>query len=167
MTIENRDLAPGTKLAGSYKKTTYVCEVVITAEGETRFQLEDGRLFTSPSSAGKAVMNGVSCNGWRFWSLAAEDYATAARNSLPEPQAQAQSCDGTEASAADQKAPQPERGRGRTDPLVLFWLHEGVPHADRARASRLSRRPPVGAGGLNVRHAAAHGHRCRRGRSQK
>ena len=94
MTIENRDLAPGTKLAGSYKKTTYVCEVVITAEGETRFQLEDGRLFTSPSSAGKAVMNGVSCNGWRFWSLAAEDYATAAQNSLTEPQAKPKAATG-------------------------------------------------------------------------
>jgi hypothetical protein len=72
MTIENRELAPGTKLEGTHKKTTYTCEVVTTPEGETRFQLEDGRLFTSPSSAGKAVMNGVSCNGWRFWSLAGD-----------------------------------------------------------------------------------------------
>jgi hypothetical protein len=69
MTIKNRILAPGARLVGTYKKTTYACEVVSTPEGETRFQLEDGRLFTSPSSAGKAVMNGVSCNGWRFWSL--------------------------------------------------------------------------------------------------
>jgi hypothetical protein len=70
MTIENRELAPGTQLVGTYKKTTYACEVVSTPEGETRFRLEDGRLFTSPSSAGKAVMNGISCNGWRFWALA-------------------------------------------------------------------------------------------------
>jgi Restriction Enzyme Adenine Methylase Associated len=70
MTIENRELAPGTKLVGTYKKTTFTCEVVSTPEGEVHFQLEDGRLFTSPSSAGKAVMNGVACNGWRFWSLA-------------------------------------------------------------------------------------------------
>jgi len=69
MTIENRILAPGTKLVGTYKKTAYVCEVVTTPEGEVHFQLEDGRLFTSPSAAGKAVMNGVACNGWRFWSL--------------------------------------------------------------------------------------------------
>jgi hypothetical protein len=69
MTIENRELAPGTQLVGTYKKTTYACEVVSTPEGETRFRLEDGRLFTSPSSAGKAVMNGISCNGWRFWSV--------------------------------------------------------------------------------------------------
>jgi hypothetical protein len=69
MTIENRELAPGTKLVGTYKKTAYVCEVVSTPEKELAFQLEGGRLFTSPSSAGKAVMNGVACNGWRFWSL--------------------------------------------------------------------------------------------------
>jgi hypothetical protein len=72
MTIENRELAPGTKLAGTYKKTTYICEVVTTADGETRFQLDDGRLFSSPSSAARAVMNGISANGWRFWSVAGE-----------------------------------------------------------------------------------------------
>jgi len=76
MTVENRILPPGTRLMGTHKKTTYLCEVVQTPEGETRFQLEDGQRFTSPSSAGKAVMNGVSCNGWRFWSLAGEDRAT-------------------------------------------------------------------------------------------
>jgi hypothetical protein len=36
------------------------------------FTLEDGRLLNRPSSAGKAVKNGVACNGWRFWSLAGE-----------------------------------------------------------------------------------------------
>ena len=70
MTIDNRQLAPGTKLVGTYKKTTYVCEVVSMEDGETGFQVEDGRVFRSPSAAGKAVMNGISCNGWRFWSLA-------------------------------------------------------------------------------------------------
>ena len=35
-----------------------------------RYRLEDGREFKSPSSAGSAVMGGVACNGWRFWSLA-------------------------------------------------------------------------------------------------
>jgi hypothetical protein len=63
MTIENRLLEAGTKLEGSHKKTTYRCEVVSTPEGETRYRLEDGRLFKSPSSAAKAVMNGISANG--------------------------------------------------------------------------------------------------------
>ena len=69
MALEQRELAPGTKLVGTYKKTAYVCEVVATPEGETRYRLEDGKLFKSPSSAAKAVMNGISANGWRFWSL--------------------------------------------------------------------------------------------------
>jgi hypothetical protein len=63
MTIENRDLPVGTKLQGTHKKTTYICEVVEIPGGGTRFMLADGRLFSSPSSAGKAVMNGISCNG--------------------------------------------------------------------------------------------------------
>src|SRR5512140_2911330 len=83
MTIENRDLPVGTKLVGTHKKTTYICEVVEIPGGGTRFQLEDGRLFNSPSSAGKAVMNGVACNGWRFWSRA--DEAGAAIDSPAKP----------------------------------------------------------------------------------
>src|SRR5665647_2764443 len=69
MALEQRELAPGTKLVGTYKKTAYVCEVVTTPEGGTRYRLEDGTLFKSPSSAAKAVMGGISANGWRFWSL--------------------------------------------------------------------------------------------------
>src|SRR5512140_466058 len=83
MTIENRDLPVGTKLVGTHKKTTYVCEVVEIPDGGTRFQLEDGRLFNSPSSAGKAVMNGISCNGWRFWSVAGEGLARVEKGTSP------------------------------------------------------------------------------------
>ena len=72
MSIENRDLAVGTKLVGRHKKTEHTCEVVQTEEG-VRYQLADGRTFKSPSSAAKAVMGGVSANGWRFWSLAGEE----------------------------------------------------------------------------------------------
>jgi hypothetical protein len=71
MSIENRDLAVGTKLVGRHKKTEYVCGVVQTEEG-VRYQLADGSLHKSPSSAAKAVMGGISANGWRFWSLEGE-----------------------------------------------------------------------------------------------
>ena len=71
MSIENRDLAVGTKLVGRHKKTEHTCEVVQMEEG-VRYQLADGSLHKSPSSAAKAVMNGISANGWRFWSLAGE-----------------------------------------------------------------------------------------------
>jgi hypothetical protein len=41
MSIENRDLAVGTKLVGRHKKTEHSCEVVQTEEG-VRYQLADG-----------------------------------------------------------------------------------------------------------------------------
>ena len=71
MSIENRNLKAGTKLVARYKGTEYAVEVVKTKDG-IRYQLEDGREFKSPSSAGSAVMGGNACNGWRFWTLASE-----------------------------------------------------------------------------------------------
>lgn len=69
MPIENRELAAGTRLVARYKKQDRACEVVETAEG-VRYRLDDGQEFKSLSTAGKAVMGGVACNGWRFWSIA-------------------------------------------------------------------------------------------------
>jgi len=68
MPLENRNLKTGTVLQARYKGRGRTCEVVHTADG-LRYRLDDGREFTSPSSAGKAAMNGVACNGWRFWSV--------------------------------------------------------------------------------------------------
>jgi len=67
MPLENRSLEIGTVLHARYKGKERTCEVVQTAAG-LRYRLDDGREFASVSSAGKAAMNGVSCNGWRFWS---------------------------------------------------------------------------------------------------
>jgi len=68
MPLENRNLEPGTVLVARYKKQGRTCEVVQTEEG-LRYRLDDGSEHKSPSSAGKAAMGGVACNGWRFWSL--------------------------------------------------------------------------------------------------
>jgi hypothetical protein len=68
MPIENRELAVGTRLVARYKKQDRTCEVVETAEG-LRYRLDDGTEHRSPSSAGKAAMDGVACNGWVFWGL--------------------------------------------------------------------------------------------------
>ena len=68
MPLDNRNLETGTVLHARYKGKERTCEVVQTADG-LRYRLDDGREFTSPSSAGKAAMDGVSCNGWRFWSI--------------------------------------------------------------------------------------------------
>jgi hypothetical protein len=69
MPIENRNLAGGTKLVATYKKTTYSAEVVEGEGGKLRYRLSDGREFKSPSAAGTAITN-KACNGWMFWSVA-------------------------------------------------------------------------------------------------
>src|SRR5436190_20703818 len=66
--IEDRDLKVGTVLVGRYKKQDRTCEVVEAPDG-VRYRLDDGTEHKSPSSAGEAAMDGVACNGWRFWSV--------------------------------------------------------------------------------------------------
>src|SRR5512140_2846954 len=68
MPLDNRNLEPGTVLVARYKGQDRTCEVVQTEDG-LRYRLDDGSEHKSPSSAGKAAMGGVACNGWRFWSL--------------------------------------------------------------------------------------------------
>lgn len=67
MPIENRELAARTRLVARHKGKEHVCEVVQTEDG-LRYRV-DGKDFTSPSSAGRAVTGGVAVNGWKFWSL--------------------------------------------------------------------------------------------------
>src|SRR5687767_14442305 len=74
MTIENRNLAVGTKITAKYKKLTYRGEVIQTEEG-LRYRLEDGGEFKSLSSAGTAVTGGP-INGWSFWSVETESSET-------------------------------------------------------------------------------------------
>ena len=75
MSIEDRNLKPGTTLVARYKQKEHRAEVVEGEGGKVRYRLSDGREFTSPSAAGSAVMGGVACNGWRFWSLESEQTA--------------------------------------------------------------------------------------------
>jgi hypothetical protein len=69
--IKNRKLKPGTQLVARHKGKEHQCDVVAGEDGRVRYRLKDGREFSSPSSAGSAVMGGVACNGWRFWTIAA------------------------------------------------------------------------------------------------
>ncbi len=69
MSIENRDLRPGQTLIAKYKGKEHRASVVAGKEGRVAYRLKDGREFTSPSAAGSAVMGGVACNGWRWWSV--------------------------------------------------------------------------------------------------
>ena len=69
MAIENRELPAGTRLVSAYKGKTSVCMVELGEDGKRAYVLDDGQRFASPSAAGAAVMGGVACNGWRFWSV--------------------------------------------------------------------------------------------------
>lgn len=82
MVVENRNLAAGIVLTVTYKKAEHRCEVVKTDDG-LAFRLADGQTFKSPSSAGKAITGRVSCDGWKFWSVA----NGAAQAASPEPEA--------------------------------------------------------------------------------
>ena len=67
MVIENRDLAAGTKLVARYRGQEHSVLVVGDKEIGLGFELDNGTIYKSLSSAGKAVMNGMAVNGWRFW----------------------------------------------------------------------------------------------------
>ncbi|HET7738334.1 MAG TPA: hypothetical protein VFK32_07155 [Tepidiformaceae bacterium] len=47
-------------------------EVVPAVSACLRVRLADGTFYSSLSAAGSAVMDGVACNGWRFWSIDGE-----------------------------------------------------------------------------------------------
>jgi len=73
VSIEDRNLAVGTRLIANYKKARYVCTVEAAESGEgVVYALEGGKRHKSPSSAGMEVMGGKAANGWRFWSVAGE-----------------------------------------------------------------------------------------------
>ncbi len=79
MSIKDRNLKPGTTLVARYKKEEHRAEVVAGKDGKVVYKLSDGREFTSPSAAGSAVMGGVACNGWRFWSVEGAEEAKPAK----------------------------------------------------------------------------------------
>lgn len=93
---ERKAMAAGQTLTAKYKGTQHTAKVVAGEGGKLLYRLSDGREFKSPSSAGSAVMGGVACNGWRFWSLAdgaskpaAKSAKAAAKTSAKRPAKQA------------------------------------------------------------------------------
>jgi len=87
MAIQDRNLAPGTKLVARYKGQNHTAEVVEVQTlpkgmlpkdapadpdprlvGKLVYRLANGREFGSPSAAGTGI-TGLSCNGWTFWSV--------------------------------------------------------------------------------------------------
>ena len=66
MTTTKSAIEAGLTLVAKYKGEQYTCEVVESGE-RLHYVLPDGREFTSPSAAGKAI-TGTATNGYRFWS---------------------------------------------------------------------------------------------------
>ena len=67
MATTKEQIRAGQTLVAKYKKQQHTCEVV-EHDGRLYFVLPKGRVFKSPSAAGKAV-TGTATNGYRFWSI--------------------------------------------------------------------------------------------------
>jgi hypothetical protein len=82
MVIADRNLPIGSTLIGSYRGAAHRCAVIDRGDGRPGFRLDDGQVLRTPSGAGRAVMGGVACNGWRFWNVetGAPDGATTVDN---------------------------------------------------------------------------------------
>lgn len=107
MPIENRKLKAGTMLVAHYKGKDHKCEVISTPDG-TRYRLiGSNKQYKSPSAAGTAVMGGIACNGWRFWSTAAD--AKAAKTAAADAAA-------SKPAKSDRKSRQKKNGTGPTGP---------------------------------------------------
>jgi hypothetical protein len=72
MAITNRELPAGTVLVAKYRGTQHKV-LVLESENGRGYELDGGTIYRSLSSAGSAVMNGVACNGWRFWTVEGEE----------------------------------------------------------------------------------------------
>ena len=70
---QRKAMAAGMTLTAKYKKTEHTAQVMTGEDGKLVYRLADGQEFNSPSAAGSAVMGGVACNGWRFWSVATQE----------------------------------------------------------------------------------------------
>lgn len=77
MPLDKQDLAAGTALVGTYKKAEHRVLVLGEPGPEQGYELDGETVFKSLSSAAKAVMGGISANGWRFWTLEGEAQAKA------------------------------------------------------------------------------------------
>lgn len=108
---QRKAIAAGQTLTAKYKGTEHTATVVAGEGGKLLYRLGDGREFKSPSSAGSAVMGGVACNGWRFWSL---DDGTP----RPAPKASAEPAKTAAKKPAAKAKPALKRAAARTAPAA-------------------------------------------------
>jgi hypothetical protein len=81
MAITNRNLPAGTRLVAKYKVSSRFCAV----QEDGTYKLDGDQDLgetKSLSVAGSAIMGGIACNGWRFWTVDGEEPAPSA---MPSP----------------------------------------------------------------------------------
>ena len=138
MPLENRNLEPGIVLVARYKKQDRTCEIVQTDDG-LRYRLDDGTEHRSPSSAGKAAMGGVACNGWRFWSLQGTEKPKRepkAKAEKPAAKTKAAPKKGAKAKAA--KKPKAQRAAAKGDSYGCGACGESFPTMKAATAHAMT-----------------------------
>lgn len=67
MSIEDRKLVGIAAVEARYKSETFRLTVERDAADNLSFLDKTGIRYKSLSAAGSAVMGGIACNGWRFW----------------------------------------------------------------------------------------------------
>jgi hypothetical protein len=137
MTIQDRNLKPGTRLVARYHKQQYKCEVVETEGGKLGYRLEDGREFKSPSAAGTAITS-KACNGWAFWSLETSPAPTA-----PEAETASTQTDAVAAITEDKKGDGEEK---KEEPAITPAQPKVELQAAKRRFSRVPNQKGVTAG---------------------
>ena len=114
---ERKSIAAGQTLVAKYKGTEYRLAVTALEDGALRYDLADGRTFRSLSAAGSAIMLGVSCNGWRFFSVegTSPSPTKAATRAVKRSTAAVPEAAGTDAEDAPTPKPRPQCARcGKT-----------------------------------------------------
>lgn len=126
MPLAKDRLTNGLTLVGSYKKKDYNLHVTEDGEGKFTFTVDgikDGKkdkVFTSLSTAGREIMNGVACNGWRFWGVEGE---------TPEPVAKSEKGAAKTSTATKAKAKAPTKPK-KAEQIKLARQQKDAPEGN-------------------------------------
>jgi type IV secretory pathway VirB10-like protein len=83
-----------------------------------RYRLDDGTEHRSPSSAGKAAMDGVACNGWRFWSVEGTEKPKREPKAKADKPTKAKKEPAAKKSAKTKAAPKKKGAKGKSVPMA-------------------------------------------------
>lgn len=120
MPIDNRTLTPRDKFVATYKKQTYRVQYHPANDEKRPFVqvlplVMPAPRFRTLSDAGKAIMGGIACNGWRFFSRDDGSARTAAPKEPKTPRVPTRATRPTPIGRAKREgpAPAPEETAGK------------------------------------------------------